>query len=114
MCSTTAPTPAVIPAPARARSTRWFLWLLLLIGAVGAWVTYNKVSQQLAAQAAANAERAADDAEAALRRHKTDADVNSDPAYLDAARQSAEAALAAHATPRRPRRGLGRAGPKDA
>ncbi|MBK9371451.1 MAG: serine/threonine protein kinase [Deltaproteobacteria bacterium] len=95
-----APAPAVIPAPARARSTRWFLWLLLLIGAVGAWVTYNKVSQQLAAQAAANAERAADDAEAALRRHKTDADVNSDPAYLDAARQSAEAALAAHATPR--------------
>ncbi|MBK9645526.1 MAG: serine/threonine protein kinase [Deltaproteobacteria bacterium] len=90
----------LIPAPAKARSTRWFLWLLLLIGAVGAWVTYNKVSQQLAAQAAANAERAADDAEAALRRHKTDADVNSDPAYLDAARQAAEAALAAHATPR--------------
>ena len=86
--------------PAKASAAPLFLWLLLVIGGIGAWVTYSKVTEQLAAQAAAQAEQAADDAEAALRRHKTDADVNNDPAYLGSARQAAEAALATHETPR--------------
>lgn len=90
-----APPAALAPAPApRARrSAPWFLLLLLLIGAVGAWVTYDQVTRQLA-------EQAADDAEAALRRHKTDADVNADPKVLPAARQAAASALTVRETPR--------------
>lgn len=87
------PPPLPAPAPAKSRSTLWFLVLLLLIGAIGAWVTYDQVTQQMT-------EQAADDAEAALRRHKTDADTNSDPAYLGAARAKAQSTLDIRSTPR--------------
>ena len=39
--------------PAKASAAPLFLWLLLVIGGIGAWVTYSKVTEQLAAQAVA-------------------------------------------------------------
>ncbi|MCK6524591.1 serine/threonine protein kinase [Myxococcota bacterium] len=81
------------PAAKGGRAARWFLLLLLLIGGVGAWVTYDQVTTQLA-------EQAANDAEAALERHKTDPSVNSDPTALPAARQAAESAMSLRTTPR--------------
>ncbi|MEY3213974.1 MAG: hypothetical protein RIT28_4455 [Pseudomonadota bacterium] len=86
-------TPPPKPAPAKSRSALWFLALLLVIGAIGAWVTFDQVTTQLT-------EQAANDAEAALRRHKTDPVVNSDPAFLGAARAAAQSTLDIRSTPR--------------